>query len=69
MGEVDSRILKMLEYGRSLLKDDEVLEWGGTIRIYKRKDEPEVNPYTPRERLYPTLKELEEVRKFERRKE
>ena len=50
MGDVDSRILEMLAYGRSLLKDDEVLEWGGTIRILKRKDEPEVNPYTPGER-------------------
>lgn len=45
--EVDPRILKMLEYGRSLLKDDEVLEWGGTISIYRRKA---VNPYTPQEK-------------------
>jgi len=43
------RILKMLEYGRGLLADDEVLEWGGTIRIYRREDAPgeAVNPYTP----------------------
>ena len=55
MGEVDSRIYEMLAYGRSLLKGNEVLEWGGTIRIYEKKAgdaqmEAEVNPYTPGER-------------------